>query len=282
MDGEVAQLAALAISANHRIAAPDDPMGWFADHRAFSSCGSVEFHAARKPRFGKARRVPVAATPSEWLDRLQASGIERVVLGFERQDSNPEEDETLPDRIMAGFAGGGSLWSMTTESADGGALLWRPGWRAAFREAKDGRIWAVEYTAEPSAPAPLGNGVCQASETLGRAVDGIRDFAGRHHFANVSAIFSSALSLLAGAPDPRPVPRPPGPPDVLDEPARRLLYAAQRAWVFDNLGLWRDQDFSHDIWEEYADLSEALYEAVTAAMVAAVNSSVPGNGAVTS
>jgi len=276
VDGEVAQLAALVISANHRLSQPDDPMGWFAQQRAFGSCGKISFHAVQTRRFRSTRKTPVAQTPSEWLGRLADSGVKRIVLNFVRQDDDAETGETLPDRIAAGFSGGGSLWTMSTQTTDGGALAWQPEWRAAFPDAQDGRIWSVDYIAKPAPPAPTGVGVVQAAKDLGAAVTAIRSFAQAHQFENVAAIFASALCLLEGRPDPRPYPRPPGPADTLNEDARRLLYAAQRAWVFDNMGLWKDQDFSHDLWKQYARLSEALYEAVTAAMVAAVNASVSG------
>lgn len=271
MDGEVAQAAALTISANHRVAHPGDPMPWFATQRAFDRCGSIAFHTEGKRRFGKDRRVPVAETPSGWLERLETARVTRVVLSCTRQD----KENTIPDRLSAGFAGGGSLWAMTSETSDGGAIRWVPGWRAAFPRAEDGRIWAVEYLAEPAVPVDSGPSVNSVAALLVDSLAAIHDFARQHQFNTVAAIFASALALLAGGADPRPVPRPPGPADVLSPDARNLLFAAQRAWVFDNLSLWRDQDFSQDTWRDYARLSEVLYNDVTAAMVAAVNASCP-------
>ncbi|MCI2399760.1 hypothetical protein [Aliiroseovarius subalbicans] len=274
MDGEVAQLAALVISANNRIAHSDDPMPWFAGQRAFDRCGSIAFHTSHKRRYGKDRRVPVAETPGDWLDRLTESGVERVVMSCIRQDQDDDED-MIPDRLSAGFAGGGSLWSMTSETPDGGVIRWTPGWRAAYPRDPDGRIWAVEYLANPSPATPPGVDLEEVRNTLRAALSDMNEFAQAQHFDQVAAIFGSALCLLDGAPDPRPVPRPPGPADTLPPPARRLLFAAQRGWTFDNMSLWRDQDFSQDVWVRYAALSEQLYTAVTTAMVAAVNASVP-------
>lgn len=278
MDGEVAQLAALAISANHRIANPGDPMPWFAGQRAFDRCGRIGFHAARKRRFGRETRVPLAGTPEEWLDRLEASSVCRVVLSFTRQDDEIIMGETLPDRIAAGFAGGGSLWTMSTESVDGGALSWRPGWRVEFPKADDGRIWSVDYLAEPALPRRAGLSLDDSGNALHASLEAIRRFAEEQHYGKVAAIFASALCLLEGSPDPRPFPRSPGPADTLSAPARRLLFAAQRAWIFDDLSLWRDQDFSPVLWKRYAALSESLYSAVTAALAAAVNASAPDCG----
>lgn len=275
MDGEVAQLAALVISANHRITNPGDPMGWFAGQRAFDRCGRIGFHAAHKRRFGRETRVPVAETPVEWLDRLETSSVCRVVLSFTRQDDEIIMGETLPDRIAAGFAGGGSLWTMSTESGDGGVLSWRPGWRVEFPNAGDGRIWSVDYLAEPSYPRNAGPTLEDSGCALHASLEAIRRFAEEQHYGKVAAIFTSALCLLEGSPDPRPVPRPAGPADTLSEPARRLLFAAQRSWIFDNLSLWRDQDFSPVLWNRYSELSESLYTAVTAALAAAVNASAP-------
>ncbi len=274
MDGEVAQLAALVISANHRLANPGDPMEWFADQRAFASCGRIQFRAAEKRRFGGLRHVPVAETPNLWLDLLAGSGVARVVMSCTRLDQTPGSNDTLPDRIAAGFAGGGSLWTMATETGDGGALCWEPGWRAAFPTAKDGRIWEANYMAQPCSGPENGPDVATAGATLFDALTASKSFAEAHQFTQVAGIFTSALCLLEGKPDPRPVPRPPGPADTLEGPARNLLFAGQRGWTFDNLSLWRDQDFSADIWTRYAELSEALYCAVTTAIKSAVNSSV--------
>ena len=274
MDGEVAQLAALVISANHRLSNPADPMEWFADQRAFASCGRIGFRAAERRRFGKPRHVPVAQTPTDWLDLLAGSQVDRVVMSCTRQDQNHDPKDTLPDRVAAGFAGGGSLWRMSTETQDGGALCWQPGWAAAFPTAKDGRIWATDYMAEPCVGGDIGPSVASAITNLHAALSRAEAFATQHLFTQVAAIFASALCVLDGDPDPRPVPRPPGPADTLTPPARRLLNAAQRGWIFDNMGLWKDQDFSPDVWKSYATISEALYTAVTAAITAAVNSSI--------
>lgn len=252
-------------------------MAWFANQRAFASCGQIDFRAKLRGPFGKTRRVSVADTPSLWLDLLGESGVERVLVTCKRQDTDCAEDEYLPDRLTAGFAGGGSLWTMVTLSNNGGALCWQAGWRAAFPQAEDGRIWKAEYLAEPCHESDPNLSVEEASQALGAILHEVRDFAETHEFSRVAAIFASALDLLAGRDDPLNIPRPPGPADTLDEAARRLLFAGQRAWIFDNMDIWRDQDFSHDIWKKYADLSEALYSATTTAIVAAVNSSAVRN-----
>ncbi len=274
MDGEVAQLAALAISANYRLANPGDPMPWFAGQRAFASCGQIGFRAAVKGRFGKLKHVPVADTPQSWLALLQEAQVERVVVSCTRldQDDDPT-DEVLPDRLMAGFAGGGSLWTMATHAADGGVLCWQAGWRAAFPQASDGRIWRADYFAEPCLGASAQADIDQASADLATALNDAAQFAIDNEYTRVAARFASALELLHSDRDPLDIPRPPGPADTLSPPARRLLFAGQRGWIFDNMGLWRDQDFSQTLWKRYARISEALYSAVTAAIVAAVNSS---------
>jgi hypothetical protein len=274
VDGEVAQLAALVISANYRLANPGDPMRWFATQRAFARCGSISFEAATKRRSQKPVLVPLAETAPAWLDALSRSGTTRVVLGFERQDEEHVPGETIPDRIAAGFAGGGSLWTMTTESGDGQALGWRATWRAAFPNARDGRVWAVRYTATKGAPQPLGRSVTAAATELKHALAQMSEFAWEHDAKQANTHFTSALALLEGAPDPLPHARPMGPAETLDEPARRLIYAAQRGWVFDNMELWAGTRLDHDNLREHGRCAEALYDAVTAAMVAAVNSSV--------
>lgn len=274
MDGEVACLAALVISANHRIARPDDPMMWFSTQRAFARCGEISFHAATKSASGELARIPVADTPETWLDQLAASGVQRVVLGFERRDEDLIEGETLPDRIAAGFAGGGSRWVMTTEAGDGTALAWRANWRAAFPDAEDGRIWAVRHTAAAAEPQPIGRPVAAARTELRHALAEMSEFAWEHEAKRANRMFTSALGLLDGGTDTMRYDRRVGPADTLPDGARRLLNAAQRGWVFDNMGIWDRIEAEHAEHLVFARASESLYDAVTAAIVAAVNASV--------
>lgn len=275
MDGEVAQLAALVISANHRLKHPDDPMRWFAAQRAFARCGSISFDVAAKRPGETPARVHMARTPYDWLDQLARSGTKRVVIGFRRQDEEMEPGEDIPDRIAAGFAGGGSLWTMTTETDDGRALGWRAGWKAAFPAARDGRIWQVRYTATVAQQQPVGRGVEAATTELRHALAEMSEFAWSHDAKAVNARVTSALALLAGAPDPMPINQPAGPADTLGHDARCLLRAAQRGWMFDNMAEWGNLKVDAETWRDHARRSEALYDAVTAAMVAAVNSSAP-------
>lgn len=273
MDGEVAQLAALVISANHRLAHPEDPMHWFAGQRAFARSGSISFFIATKAASSTPNLRKMAQTPRDWLDQLAGSGTRRVHLGFERQDEKIVPGETIPDRLSAGFAGGGSLWTMTTESDDGRALAWRPEWKAAFRNARDGRVWAVRYTATAGTAPPLGRTIAAAATELRHALAEMSEFAWSHGAKDANKRFTSALALLEGAPDPLPFPPKVGPADTLSQEARCLLRAAQRGWMFDDMADWGDLKVDKDAFRDHARRSEALYDAVTAAMVAAVNSS---------
>lgn len=274
MDGEVALMAALVISANHRLMHPGDPMKWFREQRAFARCGEISFHAATKGANGIGR-VALAATPAEWLDQLAMSATTRAVLGFQRRDEEVIPGETLPDRIAAGFAGGGSRWIMTTETENGETLGWQAQWRAAFPDAKDGRIWAVDHVATSAPPQPLGRPVDAAATELRHALAEMSAFAWSHGVKRANKMFTSALALLDGGPDPMRLDHPLGPADTLREPARRLLFAAQRGWVFDNMALWDRVEIPRSELRDFGQISEALYDAVTAAIVASVNASVP-------
>lgn len=279
MDGEVAQLAALVISANHRLTHPDDPMHWFASQRAFTRCGSISFEVATRIK-GETARMPMAETPPAWLDQLARSGTTRVLIGFERQDEEIEPGEDIPDRIAAGFAGGGSLWTMTTETDDGRALGWRAAWKAAYPDASDGRIWAVRYTAMAGKPQPFGRRLDDAATELRHALAEMSEFAWSHDAKAANKRFTSALALLEGAPDPLQFPHTQGPADTLSAQAQHLLHAAQRGWMFDDMAQWGALKLDEPTWRDHARRSEALYDAVTAAIVAAVNSSAPA-GALT-
>ena len=275
MDGEVAQLAALVISANHRLSHPNDPMHWFATQRAFARCGSISFDIATKRGEQKPVLTTMAETPPAWLDQLGRSGTKRVRLGFARQDEEVIPGETIPDRIAAGFAGGGSHWTMTTETDDGRALGWHGTWKVAYPNARDGRVWAVRYTATAAEPQDPGRDIEAAAVELRHALAEMSEFAWERDAKAANMRFTSALALLEGAPDPLPIDNPEGPADTLSEPARRLLHASQRGWVFDNLEIWGKLKLDEAEWRDHARRSEALYDAVTAAMVAAANSGAP-------
>lgn len=276
MDGEVAQLAALVISANHRLAHPKDPMRWFPTQRAFARCGSISFEiATRRRNEQKPALTTMAETAPAWLDQLARSGTRRVYLGFTRQDEEVIPGETIPDRIAAGFAGGGSRWTMTTETDDGRALGWHGAWKVAYPNARDGRIWAVRYTATAAEPGEGASDIGSAAVELRHALADMSEFAWERAAKNANIRFTSALALLEGAPDPLPIDHPAGPADTLTEPARRLLHAAQRGWMFDNLELWGKLELDEAEWRDHARRSEALYDAVTGAIVAAANSAAP-------
>ncbi|HHC30060.1 MAG TPA: hypothetical protein ENK80_05815 [Rhodobacterales bacterium] len=165
---------------------------------------------------------------------------------------------------------------MTTETDDGRALAWRGAWKAAFPSARDGRIWQVRYTAASDAPQPMGRSVEAATTELRHALAEMSEFAWDHAAKAVNARITSALALLEGEPDPAyPDQGTAGPADTLDQPARCLLRAAQRGWMFDNMAEWGKLKVDADALRDHARRSEALYDAVTAAMVAAVNSSAP-------
>ncbi|HHB80241.1 MAG TPA: hypothetical protein ENK83_00620 [Aliiroseovarius sp.] len=271
MDGEVALMAALVISANHRLMNPQDPMLWFRDQRAFARCGEISFHAATRLANGDIGEVMLAGSASEWLDQIATTNTRRVVLGFERRDEEIVPGETLPDRIAAGFAGGGSRWIMTTEPAEGDPLAWRARWRVGFPDAQDGRIWEVRHTATTGASQPLGRSVEAAATELRHALAEMSAFAWSHDVKQANSVFTSALALLDGAPDPMGLNRKLGPIDTLSDPARRLIQAAQRGWVFDNMALWDRVAIPREELRVFGQISEALYDAVTAAIVAASN-----------
>lgn len=275
MDGEVAQLAALVISANHRLTHADDPMHWFADQRAFARSGEIRFEIATKNTAGPAQMRTIAQSPRDWLEQLPASGTVRACLGFERQDEEAAEGERIPDRISAGFAGGGSRWVMTTQTANGDTLGWRATWKAAFRNARDGRLWAVRYTATAGAPQLPPRDIVAAATELRHALAEMSEFAWSYGAKEANKRFTSALALLEGAPDPLAYPPKVGPADTLSHEARCLLRAAQRGWMFDDMSGWGDLKVDEDTLRDHARRAEALYDAVTSAMVAAVNSSAP-------
>ncbi len=53
-----------------------------------------------------------------------------------------------------------------------------------------------------------------------------------------------------------------------------MLAACQKAWVFGGMGSWNDMGFDGEDQKDYVRLSEALFQALNAAIVAAANASL--------
>ncbi|WIM39175.1 hypothetical protein PO903_21410 [Paenibacillus sp. PK4536] len=206
----------------------------------------------------------------KWLEYLRETGYQRLMLVSSSAPSSSWQS--------SGFAGGGTPIGIRTI---GTALdtLWRPSWQVHRLPAKV--TWDVSYTAEPyeaskqeqHAFKPLSeyiahlHHVLQHISTFAEQID--QTFWQQHFFDPAIAILqgSQAAPKLAFEL-----------PEVYAEEAYLLLNAVYKAWVFGGMGSWNDDPansaHSHQLEQQYRDLSGQLYTALLQCAQAAVNSVV--------
>ena len=100
---------------------------------AFSSAANLFHHSGKSP-FWKT----VAKSPDEWL--LDEAKPGRTALFVHRRVDDPQ----FPDRMSAGFVGGGGRWLLALTSKTG-MDLWEASWKVGDQNAPDRCIWRVSY-----------------------------------------------------------------------------------------------------------------------------------------
>lgn len=207
----------------------------------------------------------IATDAAAWFQGLRDRGVRRLWLEI------PDESDGgswLADHLASAFAGGGRWLLLTT--ADAFTEAWQPRWHVD-RDAPDRRIWQVTYVGErvgdvrPAVPA-----IGDATATLRQTLADAREFAARH-LSNFVRSFDRALTALdgrqrrlfrRGLPLPQSYPR----------SSHALVTACDNGWVFGGMGSWNDAGFADEaIDREYNELSRRLWQAITTALVAAVN-----------
>ena len=214
----------------------------------------------------------VAHDPVAWFDALARSGTRRFSLVHVPRAGSPRERPAL-----AAFVRGGGEW-MIAAHEEKLTVSWLSRWSLAAEPVERPRIWSVEYAGCAAAPSirPLEPELGAVRDALDRALrdalalangkPDLRVWAGYFERARAALISAAPESLL----DERSAP-------VLAEGmhvlmARQLVTAAQCAWVFGGMGSWNDYTASDDAGRErYQAVTAALYAAVVDAIPAGVN-----------
>lgn len=254
MNGELALSVVLVTYGNVYLAGGEDtaPPALIGTHPACTFVRAIEF----VDQEGNVR----ASDPAQWFALLRAAGARRLWL----RPLPPTGD--LPAHVAEAFSGGVAR-GIEVECEDR-AELWVGAWRFG-----PGQRWSVRYGAIPlSAPTRLEVISLERIERcLARDVEQARVFAERAALSHWSSIFAQALELLRHSSETIPsayLPETGFPPR-----ARRLIEAADRAWVFGGMGSWNDLWFpQRDLQQEYEVITAALYDAVVRAIVGAANS----------
>ncbi len=106
MNGPIAQVVALTIYGNAVLAGQTVPR-FFPTNSTCKFCDKVEFVELKKSLFGKPAEKRIASSPDEWFMSLRKQGARGV-----RASREPGNDTKFPDRVSAGFVGGGGTWML--------------------------------------------------------------------------------------------------------------------------------------------------------------------------
>lgn len=269
MKGEVAQLCALCCHANAYLGGFDFSTN-FNENSTFKFCGAVNFTHERKGLLWGSSKKTVAANPTDWLRWLSSGKVRRSWLTVMSRSEYLQRNDSFDDYRTSAFVGGGSIWIITTQTKDDRSFSWVPIWQHQKADPPRGKPWNVEYQAFNDAWDFKNPDIMAATEALYGALTNIHNFAADLEIPFWPSLFERALGWLEGI-EGELHHRDLSPDGALPEDARRLLYACQTSWVFGGMGSWNDiYETQHP---EYPTVSKALFEAVNAGIVAAVNTS---------
>jgi hypothetical protein len=266
VNGELAQLVALV--AHTRAALYGEPFSLDLGNSTFKYVASLSFDVERRRLFRGVSLESVAETPRDWYDHLARTRCRTAALVI-----GPPIGK-VPGHIASAFAGGGH-WGAVVANETGHAL-WRADWTVGDRKtAVDNKIWRVRYKELPFGPTDPGDSIVEASARLGELLRVADDLAQDGNLDSWCSWFQSALRKLTDdsvAFEYHPDLLPPG---GYSQAARRLLSAAERAWVFGGMGSWNDLGFDEPaLQERYESLTPKLYSVVLNSIAAAVNHGV--------
>lgn len=268
MQGSIVQSIGLVLAVNARRRGLD-PGPFWPSASMFQFCRSVtfadDFWAGGDPAL-------VAGDPGRWLDVVSRSARGAWLHVTQRNDLH------ISDRESVGLVGGGPRWIIEIVG-DRSSNFFEDSWQVVDPDAADDHIWAVEYrrilSGPPRAPAPQ-RSVPRVADDLRASLARAMEFAGAHLPGFAPAFQNALRSLEASGPSLGVYHDDLVPPGLLRPDARRLLGAAQRAWVFGAMGSWNDVAFERPLLAEHEEISDRLFSLVVEAAVVATNTSFSG------
>ncbi len=191
MNGQIAQLCALACHANHVLSGQPLPNG-FEANSTFRYCEFVRFF----------RRMPVvrivsevAATPAEWIRGLARQSSKSVLLV-----AVPRDDPSLPEHVAVAYAGG-IRWALVVTGAEGSPTTWSSKWEVGDRDREDKRIWRVEYLAGSESLAVDNPALADAQQEPDRSLDAALELARDNAWDYWADRLAAAKRQLSGTPE---------------------------------------------------------------------------------
>lgn len=268
MNGPIAQLAALTCHGNAFLAGREF-VQFFPQNSTCQYCERIEFVEFDAKTTGKPVPRLLAANPDDWIHELPIREVDGLRLLF-----SPRNDPNISDRMSAGFAAGGHVWTMEVKRDDGQSEYWTADWRLWDRDAPDRRIWRVNYRRESTKPSlPYqGRNLTIVKQAFRDSLTEICEFAKRHTEGAFTGNFSEALEALDDPTADGGYHQDIAVPGQLSADAESLLKASMRAWVFGGMGSWNDMGFEQPLQTEYENVSDRLFEVLHEAIEASVTS----------
>ncbi|HXY34450.1 MAG TPA: hypothetical protein VEI07_09500 [Planctomycetaceae bacterium] len=247
---------------------------FFPENPSCAFCESITF-SRRLPRLltlGVPIWSRVSRTPDEWFARAVEKRFEKAVIRHESTDS-PQ----FPDRISSAFVGGGGLWSLQLQRGNK-TEHWFANWHAApdnRNPREDRRIWRVVYRAfRRQRYDPPAEDLSQLAAELSTILSVMEGFATLHDLPPFARCFREAQECLAAdLPIESKYLKGLAPDGLLNSSSRRLMAAAQAAWVFGGMGSWNDLGFMGADRLEYDAFSQRLFDLINRTICAATNAS---------
>lgn len=244
--------------------------GFYPDHPVFLTDESVRFVDLEREGEGW-KLFPYSEDPLSWFQRLKLEGCRGLRVQWMGSGEGLERD-----RITTAFVGGGGRWFLEAVFEEGSDL-----WEGRSDNGEGGRLdqrmWRVTYGRIANKWTKAFKPVLSPEEVVSSFATVLRQasaYARAQNFGGFANSFDRALAFLEA--DDLPAPLDLGPAGQLPLEARRLLAAAQTAWVFGGMGSWNDLVGD----AVYDRISEKLFEAVISAAVTGANQSfeksVPG------
>lgn len=273
MNGHIASAVAI-VCAGNRYLAGQDIEGFWPDAPVFNFTKLVEFRHAPASGKGTDDHPLVASDPMEWFETLKPR-CRGLRLHHVVPVRGPDQQIDVPDRMLAGFVGGGARWLIEAAGSEQ-SEIWEPFHRLGDRSDPQRRIWKCTHIMLAKAPrheldpdmAPLDKAVA----ALRKALVHIETYARDEEQESFADIFNEAVDTIdAGKPsiEQGDMARFTG----FDDRHAAIFEACSRAWVFGGMGSWNDIGGSG---ERYDRVSQALYDTLNACVAALANSTFRG------
>lgn len=273
MNGPVAQMAALVCHGNAFLQG-QGTVDYFSRNSTCQFCAFVRFFEVQNATSPNAVEHPVAASPDDWFPYLKKGGASGL-----RLICDPANRPNISDRKSAAYAGGGKIWTIEELRPEGPSRYWAQKMALGDQNAPDQKVWLMSYgrigQGPASAPA-LPDALPRAHAMLFAILREVLAFTTAHEQLDpFSEYFSRAIETLSSNGQfLHAFSRDIAPEGFLQKGAVAVLDAAQTAFVFGGNSGWNDLTFDQDQQVLYEELSDKLFEAISDATVAAVNTSL--------